>query len=295
MTIDVMLPFYGNMPQFMEAVRSVLAQDAPDWRLVCVDDASPHGDADAWLTGLNDPRVVSLRNPENLGVARNFNHCLALVEAPYFVMMGGDDVMRENYVSTVAAIAQQHPEADVIQPGVEVIDGEGAPARPLADRVKRLVRPSIPPGSTLTLSGPAMAETLTRADWAYFPSILWRTTTAQRIGFDERWDVALDLGLLLEIALADGTMVASDSVCFDYRRHDASFSSTTASDGLRFAQERDFFELYATRFEERGWKRAARIARTRTVSRLNALHEAALAAAHGNWRASGGLAKIAFS
>jgi hypothetical protein len=140
-----------------------------------------------------------------------------------------------------------------------------------------------------------MAESLTRADWAYFPSILWRSSTAQRLGFDERWDVALDLGLLLDISLEGGSMVVSDAVCFDYRRHGASFSSTTASDGVRFAQERDFFEAYARHFRWKGWHRAARIARMRAVSRLNALHEASRAARSRNWRASTTLAKLALS
>ena len=103
--IDVMLPFYGDAAHFRAAVESVRAQDHPHWRLVCVDDAHPDPSTGRWLESLQDPRIEYHRNAENLGVARNFNRCLGLVTAPYFVMMGGDDLMRPDYLSTVAAAA----------------------------------------------------------------------------------------------------------------------------------------------------------------------------------------------
>ena len=49
-----------------------------------------------------------------------------------------DDVMLPNYVRTVLELLEQHPEASVVQPGVEVVDEHGAVTRPVGDLVKRL-------------------------------------------------------------------------------------------------------------------------------------------------------------
>jgi len=268
-SVDVLLPFYGNVTQFRESVESVLSQTYPAFRLVCVDDCYPSFDARDWLLSLNDPRVVYVRNEENLGVAGNFNRCLALAEAHRFVMIGGDDAMMPNYLETVMGIAQRHPDATVIQPGVVVIDESGSPARPLPDRVKALVRPRVRQ-SERVLHGEELAASLARADWAYFPSLLWATAPARARGFDQRYAIALDLALLLDLTLGGGSMVISDDVCFRYRRHRTSASSKSAVDGLRFAQERDLLAEYAQRFADNGWRAAAAVARRRVIPRLSA-------------------------
>ncbi|WP_295789587.1 glycosyltransferase family A protein [uncultured Microbacterium sp.] len=263
-----MLPFYGDADHFRLAVQSVLAQTDGHFRLVCVDDAFPSDDPRRWLESLKDPRLVYVRNDENLGVARNFAHCLDLVEAPWFVMMGGDDIMHPTYIETVRSLARDSACA-VIQPGVVVIDADGHPVLPLADRLKALIRPRSR-DEVGELRGEALARSLARGDWAYFPSLLWRTDAVRPHGFDQRYEIALDLALLFDLALDDQAMLISDATCFSYRRHSSSASSITAVDGLRFAQERELLEGYAERFARKGWRRAERAARLRLLPRLNA-------------------------
>lgn len=266
--IDVLLPFYGDADHFRLAVQSVLAQTEPNFRLVCVDDAYPSDAPRRWLESLGDPRLVYIRNDENLGVAANFARCLDLVEAPWFVMMGGDDVMHPSYLYTVHALASQSNSA-VIQPGVVVIDADGQIRKPLADRIKALIRPRVTEGAR-ELRSEELVTSLSWGDWAYFPSLLWRTEAVRMHGFDQRYEIALDLALLFDLALDGQTMTVSDDVCFSYRRHASSASSLTAVDGLRFAQERELLNAYAQRFAGRGWRRAERVARFGLLSRLNA-------------------------
>lgn len=270
--IDVMLPYYGDDALFREAVQSVRAQTFTAWRLVCVEDASEHGDAAAWLASLHDDRIVHISNESNLGVAGNFARCLDLVEASHFTMMGSDDIMLPEHLATLDAARRAHPDADILQSGVRVIDSDGQPSLPLADRIKAVLRPDTRHGD-VTLVGERFATSLVRADWAYFPSLLWRTSRAQTIGFTQRYAIALDLGLILDIALAGGSFVVLEPETFAYRRHRASASMSAARSGERFAQERTFFLDYAERFAAHGWNRAARIARGHLISRLNAASE----------------------
>ena len=270
--IDVILPYFGDHPQFRDAVRSVLAQTDPDWRLICVDDAHPQSSARDWVESLGDPRVSHLRNESNLGVAGNFSHCLALATAPWVMIMGSDDRMLPTHIETLRRRLSLREDVDIVQGGVTVIDENDRPVLPLADRIKALLRPRVR-GEERILDSEELATSLTRADWAYFPSLAWRTERAQRLGFREEYAIALDLGLLLDVAIEGGRMLLHDEQTFEYRRHSASVSMAAARTGERFEQERRFFLDYAQRFREIGWRRTARIARSHLVSRLNALSE----------------------
>lgn len=280
-TIDVLLPYYGDSAQLRDAVRSVLAQSHPGWRLFCVDDAHPTSSAEGWLRSLQDPRIHHLRNERNLGVAGNFARCLTLATNPWLTMMGSDDLMRPDHLATALRRISARSDVDIVQCGVRVIDDTGAPSLPLPDRVKRALRPRTPQHERL-LRGEDLAASLTRADWAYFPSLLWRTERAQRIGFRPEYAIALDLGLLLDVTLDGGAMLLHDEVTFEYRRHRASASMSTARNGARFDQERRFFRDYAARFRDVGWDRPARIAERYAISRLNALSEVPGALASGD-------------
>ncbi|WCM56351.1 glycosyltransferase family 2 protein [Microbacterium sp. EF45047] len=291
-SVDIVLPYYSPVERAWPSISSVLAQTRRDWRLVVVDDAYPENGVRDRLHALGDSRIHYTRNERNIGLARNFNRCLEMVEAPYFVMLGDDDLMHPRYLESVLERITAHPDADIVQPGVRVIDGSGAPALPMADRIKSMLRPR---GGLegIALTGEALAESLIRADWAYFPSLVWRTGSARAHGFREEYEVALDYGLLLDIALDGGTMIVYDDIVFDYRRHRASASSTTAASGLRFAQERAFALEYAEKFARRGWSRAARIGRRRLISRAHAASEAAAALLGGEVRRAMTLAGLA--
>ncbi|MGV9480714.1 glycosyltransferase family 2 protein [Gordonia aichiensis] len=265
MPIDVMMPFYGDVAQFKKAVTSVLAQTDRDFRLVVVDDGYPSDEPREWLADLADERVCYERNPQNLGVNGNFRRCVELVTADRFVVMGCDDVMLPGYLAGVRALADAHPDAAVIAPGVEVIDADDHVVRPLGDRIKSVLAPS----SATVLHGEALATSLYRGNWTYFPSLLWTTEAVRKVGFREGLDVVLDLALLIDLAFAGESLAFEPSVLFRYRRHDASVSSVQAVDGRRFAEENDFFAAEARRCAARGWSRAARAARMHVTSRLH--------------------------
>lgn len=272
--VDVLLPYWGDVDHFKTAVASVIAQTASDWRLIIVDDGYPSDEPERWCAALAEPRLEYHRNATNLGANANYRKALEFAAAPLIVFMGADDEMRPDYLRTVLAAASRHPDADVIQPGVEVIDAEGSVYLPLPDRVKSWYAPRLSAigddGPECLLAGPEMARSLLRADWAYFPSLAWKTATVRRIGFTEGLHVVQDLALLLDIAAADGSMIVLGEVAFGYRRHAGSDSSIKAVNGVRFDEERAFFRASADRFAAQGWRRAARAARWHLSSRLNA-------------------------
>jgi glycosyltransferase involved in cell wall biosynthesis len=269
-TLDILIPFWGDVGYLKQAVQSVRRQDDPDWRLVVVDDAYPDESLAAWFVGLDDTRVTYMRNAENLGANANYRHALALAQGEYVVVMGADDVMLPHYVSHVRSVIDAHPEVSVIQPQVAVVDEHDRQICPIPDRVKRVLRPSSHHEVTM-LSGDGLAASLLGANWTYFPSLCWKREGMARIGFREGLDVVQDLALLLDICADGGQLAVTETTAFWYRRHNKSDSSVRAMDGRRFDEERRFFRMMATEFQGRGWTRTARSARVHATSRLHAL------------------------
>lgn len=267
--LDIVLPYYGDVDLMKTAVRSVLNQSDSRWQLTVVDDGEEPG-VPEWFASLGHPQVHYERNDHNLGISGNFQKCLDLAKQPYMVMMGCDDIMLPDYVQTVHGLLERYPDATIVHPGVEIIDSRGHLATPLVDRAKmRIYRPSF--AGSVVMGGEELAVSLLRGNWMYFPSLCWRSSELQSVGFAQHRSVIQDLGAILALLERGAQVVLDDHVCFQYRRHAHSVSSVGALRGSRFHEERDFFREAAARLEARGWRRAAKAARWHISSRLHAL------------------------
>ncbi|HTJ68667.1 MAG TPA: glycosyltransferase [Actinospica sp.] len=296
--IDVMMPYYGDVPLMQAAVRSVLAQTDPDWHLTVVDDGTAAG-VPEWFEQLAEPRVTYLRNERNLGISGNFQKCLELAKRDRVVIMGCDDLLLPNYIATVRALALAHPNVGLVQPGVRVIDESGESASSLADTIKRrLYAPKelLHGTEPVVLEGEELALSLLRGNWLYFPSLCWRTDAIQATtGFREDLRVVQDMAVVLQLVESGEALVADGVEAFEYRRHAESESSRAAVDGSRFDESRRFFTETARRMDEIGWHRAARVSRRHRSTRLHALTLAPTALRQGDAAAFRRLVRYAAS
>jgi GT2 family glycosyltransferase len=287
MIFDVMLPYYGDVSLMQAAVRSVLAQSDPGWRLTVVDDGKEPG-VPEWFAQLDDDRVRYLRNEKNLGATGNYKKCLSLAEHEYLILMGTDDIMLPNYIATLRSVLDEHPGVGMIQPGVEVINGAGVVISTLTDEVKRrLYAPKV--DGRLLMGGEELATSLLRGCWFYFPSLCWRTDAIRATNFREDLNIIQDLALVIDLIVAGEQMVVDSTVCFHYRRHTVSLSAAGAMAGTRFTEARNYFMDASDQMLAQGWPRAARAARRYVASRL---HAATLLPLAIRARDRGGLARL---
>ncbi|GAA1881064.1 glycosyltransferase family 2 protein [Lapillicoccus jejuensis] len=269
MALDILVPYWGDPALLRATVESVLAQRNPDWLLTVVDDAYPDDTASRWLATLDDPRVRYVRQEHNVGITQNYRTCRELATQDVMVFLGYDDLLLPGYVDVVLSAHRRFPDAVVIQPGVEVVDEDGHRVRTLADEVKqRLVRPRA--DRARVLGGEELVTSLLHGDWMYWPSLAFRTTPLREVDFRDGFPVTQDLALVVDLLVRGGTMVLEPTVCFRYRRHRESASSTALLDGSRFAAERAYFALAAEQARTQGWPRAERAARWRLTSRAHA-------------------------
>jgi glycosyltransferase involved in cell wall biosynthesis len=264
-TIDILLPFYGDVEYFKLAVKSVLAQTDPNWKLIISDDKNPDSSGIEWAASLNDQRIACQINAENLGASRNFQKCLEQVAAEYFVVFGADDVMDPNFIESAKREIKQNPEADILHPGVQVIDSFGSIKSTTTDRIKGILRPK-----QGTYRGDELASRLMAGNWTYFPAIVWKSKSSKSYGFGSHLNVAADLGLIMEVVLAGGAMHVFDEKTFRYRRHGSNDSLNRAIDGTRFVEEQEFFKTMKLKFQNNGWSAAGKSANLHLTSRLNA-------------------------
>lgn len=280
MTVDILFPYYGDVELMKQAVRSVIGQSNPNWRLIVVDDGYPDESIPGWFASLNDERITYMRNEKNLGANGNYRKCLTFVENELVTVMGADDVMLPNYVQWLVDAAAAHPQASVFQPGVVVIDEHNAASNTLVEKTKAFYRPN---HSTL-LQGEDLALSLLRGNWFYFPSLGWRAGAITQTGFRQGLNVVQDMALVLDIAMNGGALFYDKTLAFMYRRHGGSDSSWRALEGTRFDEERTYFTTIAAELEALGWKKAAKAARIRFSSRAHALTLLPKAALAKKWR-----------
>ena len=267
--LEVFVPFWGDPDLLYATVESVKAQTDGAWTMTVVDDCYPDPSVAAHFAAESDERITYLRNETNLGITENYQRCQAMASGELMMFLGCDDLMHPTFVETVRAAASAHPDAAVVQVGVEVIDGEGAPVLPLGDRVKRALMPRGP--GRIELAGEDLAVSLLRGNWLYWPSLVFRTSTVRRFEFREGLPIIQDLALLIDMAASGERLVLDPTTAFSYRRHTGSASSTSLLHGRRLHDERRYYDSAAAQMRALGWTRAERTARRRWTSRLHAL------------------------
>ena len=141
--------------------------------------------------------------------------------------------------------------------------------RPLADRVKRWLAPTV---DTPTLvAGESLATSLLHGNWLYWPSLVFRTERLRQHTFRQDLPIILDLAIVLELVVDGAALVLDPETTFSYRRHTSSLSGAGLRDGSRFADDRRFFAEAGEQMLAVGWPRAARAARARWTSRMHGL------------------------
>jgi glycosyltransferase involved in cell wall biosynthesis len=106
--ISVVIATYNRARTLPRAVDSVLAQQGANFELIVIDDASTDGTT-AYLSSLDDPRIVARRAQNNLGPggARNFG--LELARAPVVAFLDSDDAYLPNRLSKPLAVLRADP------------------------------------------------------------------------------------------------------------------------------------------------------------------------------------------
>jgi glycosyltransferase involved in cell wall biosynthesis len=133
--VSVLLAAHDAEPYLAVAVRSVLGQTSSDLELLVVDDCSTDA-TPRILDGIDDDRLVVLRNDEQLGLAASLNRGLDRARGRWVARLDADDAMLPDRLERQLAYVARRRDPAVVGTGVLEIDDAG--------RLGRLHEP--PPG-----------------------------------------------------------------------------------------------------------------------------------------------------
>ncbi|MBQ4600635.1 MAG: glycosyltransferase [Oscillospiraceae bacterium] len=122
--VSVILPAYNAEKYIKEAMDSILSQTFADFELIVLNDCSQDSTEELILS-YEDPRVVYVKNEENLGVARTLNRGLALAKGEYIARMDADDISLRSRFEKQAAYLDTHSNVAVLGSNVELFDENG--------------------------------------------------------------------------------------------------------------------------------------------------------------------------
>lgn len=272
--ITLAIPFYSGLEYLRAALDSLVAQSSPSWRAIVVDDAGPEPEARELVASFGDDRIEFVRNPRNLGLADNWNHCLASSTTDLVTLFHADDELEPDYVETVVHAHRAHPTAVAVYTRASVIGASGR---------KRLSPPDLAKIFTglqlrheTVLEGEDGLASLLRGQWLFCPTLCFKRSLVGPNPFDPQWRQVLDLDLLSHLLLGGQHLVGVPRTCYRYRRHETSQTAELTQALTRFHEEFAVYGEVSSKAEAAGWDRAATVARRGRIVRAHLMYRVLL-------------------
>lgn len=124
--VSIGLPVYNGGATLPQALRSLIAQQYPNFELVVSDNASTD---DTWPTlqtlCAQDPRVRMFRQPANRGAVANFRFVLEQARGELFMWAAADDWWAPAFIDSLASELDAHPAAGVAMCAVDRVYPDG--------------------------------------------------------------------------------------------------------------------------------------------------------------------------
>ena len=104
-----MMAVYNGERFLQQAIDGILNQAYTDFELLIIDDGSTDGTADI-LDTYDDPRMVRLQNPNNVGLMGSLNRGLGLARGQFVARQDADDFPLAGRLEQEVTYLEQYPE-----------------------------------------------------------------------------------------------------------------------------------------------------------------------------------------
>lgn len=228
MLVTIVIPTYERAGFVETAIESVLRQDHPEIELIVLDDGSTDETPEvlARIAERTDPQRFRWSRHDNVGQAETINRGFAEARGELLGYLSSDDYLLPGAISRLVQAAEQCPDAEVVYPWCQVVDGADR-VRDTLEYVEHTLLDAVRWGACLVGSG-----------------ALVRRSYYERVG---GWDVSYGLSPDFEWWLRGGDVrfACVPEPLAVWRSHDGSLTTTT--DAVRKMHEllRMLDELYA--------------------------------------------------
>ena len=270
--LHVMIPAYGKSPYLRQTLESAVKHLPLEVPITVIEDPSSESSIESLVKEFS--RVQYIKNNERLGIGGNFNKSIELSTGVFTQICGSDDIFLDNPLKDFDTEKLSQPDIAAVGLDVEVINETGKIVKTILDLVKRTLRPSL---KKITIfQNDKMFLNLMLGDWLYFPAILWKTDTLNRIKFDGNFHTAMDLDVFIRLLSSDQKLAFIKSKTLGYRRHSQSASSLYAKSIGRFDEEFLCHKNALDIARRKNWKTGAILAQLALTVRLHAIMQSFL-------------------
>lgn len=267
MRFSVCVPFLSNESFLIELLQSLEAFAHVDMEVLISQDSPVSEPVKEAIS--NRLNVRWLRGP-GIGIAANWNHCIAEATGDYIILFHADDTVRSNYFDIISDLQREHPSSSAWFCKASVIDAQGNSTTSLIDRAKLALTPRPP---AFRLEGDEGLAKLLLGCFIYCPTVCYRASVIKSHQFDARRKMVLDLDLYSRLLMAGETISGSNSVGYYYRRHKDGQSVVLTDGTSRFEEEVDLYNSLIGRLQVQDWPLSARQAKLKVFIRLHILFE----------------------
>lgn len=124
--VSILIPCYNAALYLDTTIKSVVQQTLDDWELIILDDCSTDQTFQMALHWqAQDTRIRAFRNPENLGMLRNWNKGISLCISPFFVKLDADDIWDSYMLEKAMRVLDSRPEVGLVFSRYVNIDEQG--------------------------------------------------------------------------------------------------------------------------------------------------------------------------
>ncbi|WP_179045259.1 glycosyltransferase [Sphingobium lactosutens] len=106
--VSVIMPAFNRADVIAASIQSVLDQSYPHFELIIVDDGSTDHTA-AVVAGFDDPRLLFLQSPDNLGVSAARNRALKAASGEIIAYLDSDNQWDADYLAIMTACMAERP------------------------------------------------------------------------------------------------------------------------------------------------------------------------------------------
>ena len=121
---SVMIPTFNRTEYLHRTLESVLVQDPgrDKMQIEVVDNCSTTDDPEPVVRAVAGDRVTITRNPQNVGLMRNFNRCIEQARGYLVHILHSDDYVEPKFYSIIGDLAARYPDCAVLASRVFFVD-----------------------------------------------------------------------------------------------------------------------------------------------------------------------------
>ncbi|MEX0928955.1 MAG: glycosyltransferase family 2 protein [Balneolales bacterium] len=123
--VTIGLSTYNRADDYLKtALDCAVSQTWPNLEIIVSDNCSDD-DTEHIVKSYADPRIIYIRQKENIGAGNNFNFCLGQASGAYFHLFHDDDMIDPDFIELCMKMVMRNGDTGIIRTGTRIIDAAG--------------------------------------------------------------------------------------------------------------------------------------------------------------------------